>query len=729
MIALRRGVMIAAVLLGVALIAAVLVIVHQRSPSRGLPYHDSFARDEAGEWKAFGGTWAASNGVMRNDSDERGAKLITGSTRWRDYMIEADVMILGAGGDAGLIVRSSDEEEGVDAYTGYYAGIRNLDHMLVLGRAGHGWAEVTRRVAFDGQTVMTDRWYHLRLIAVGCQLTVIAESPSKENRTVLKVNDSDCIASGRAGLRSYGSGGEWRNIVIRQVTEAEVAGMLIGGEAAGAERSKAEVADIASANGFHAPETDYIAHALPSNPKTQPISSLTSFPVVLPQKAVVRGTVVLTSPGLYVQDSGGGVLVKMKRPERVRVGDEIEVSGLVRPGSFSATMENAEVRVLWGGSPMPALSVTAAQAATGRYDSTFVEAEGRLRRKSYGSDGTLSFELDSGSQEFRALLKHGDEGAFDTKLEIGSLLRIRGVSVVDAAYTGETVPFTLLVRSTDDVTVAAGPPWWSAAHLVALGTALLLLAVLANYLYHRVNGWRLRAIAEEREHLAYEMHDTLAQGFAGIGFQLEAIRTGVPEEMAATHRQVDLARELVRHSHAEARRTVDMLRPQQLESQGLLHALQACAQKLVAGGSVAVVAKSRGEMTAIPLRISDNLYRIGQEALANAVRHAHPQTLSILLEYERDAVRLSVRDDGVGFVVREDLGGFGVLGMRKRAASIGARLEIQSEPGAGTEVAVMAALPQRITVLTWPRLLYKFLRERYRNASTVKPSHTHPYRR
>ncbi|HEY9127075.1 MAG TPA: family 16 glycoside hydrolase, partial [Acidobacteriaceae bacterium] len=211
---LRRGVTITIVLLCLALIVIAALIVYRRSPGRGLPYHDSFAYDRAGEWRAFGGTWSVSNGAMRNDSDERGAKSITGSTRWRDYMIEADVMILGAGGDAGLIARSSDEEEGVDAYTGYYAGIRNLDHTLVLGRAGHGWAEVTRQVAFDGHTVQTDRWYHLKLIAVGCQLTAIAESPSRENRTVLTVNDSDCVASGRAGLRSYGSGGEWRNVVI-----------------------------------------------------------------------------------------------------------------------------------------------------------------------------------------------------------------------------------------------------------------------------------------------------------------------------------------------------------------------------------------------------------------------------------------------------------------------------------------------------------------------------------
>ena len=119
-------------------LGALVCIAYWHSPTRGLPYHDSFADSKAEEWHAFGGTWEVVNGSMRNDSDERGAKLLTGSTRWQNYSIEADVMLLGLGGDAGLIVRSSDEEEGVDAYNGYYAGLRTIDNSLALGRAGYG---------------------------------------------------------------------------------------------------------------------------------------------------------------------------------------------------------------------------------------------------------------------------------------------------------------------------------------------------------------------------------------------------------------------------------------------------------------------------------------------------------------------------------------------------------------------------------------------------------------
>jgi signal transduction histidine kinase len=326
-------------------------------------------------------------------------------------------------------------------------------------------------------------------------------------------------------------------------------------------------------------------------------------------------------------------------------------------------------------------------------------------------------------------MKRGRGNYLYNNLKLGSRLQIRGVAVVDSAYTQDITPFTLLVRSTDDIVKLAGPPWYSAPYLVAMAIGFLLFALLANLLYHRVDKWRLRAIVEEREHLAFEMHDTLAQGFAGIGFQLEAIRTGVPDELSSMHRQIDLASDLVRHSHAEARRTVDMLRPRQLESEGLLSALALCARRLVTGGSVAVISRSLGEVRPIPLRISDNLYRIGQEALANAVRHARPTRLNIVFEYKKNSVRLLIGDDGAGFVQGEELGGFGVLGMRKRAACISARFDVSSTLGHGTEVSVTAPLPPRMTFISWPGILSKFLREHLRNATTADPPHPHPYRR
>ena len=119
---IRRWILAGSLLVLLLALGFVALRAYLHSPRRGMPYRDSFAKGNADEWQAMGGTWELVNGEMRNNSDERGAKLLTGSPYWQNYSIEADVNLLGVSGDAGLIIRSSDEEEGVNSYSGYYAG-------------------------------------------------------------------------------------------------------------------------------------------------------------------------------------------------------------------------------------------------------------------------------------------------------------------------------------------------------------------------------------------------------------------------------------------------------------------------------------------------------------------------------------------------------------------------------------------------------------------------------
>lgn len=412
----------------------------------------------------------------------------------------------------------------------------------------------------------------------------------------------------------------------------------------------------------------------------------------------------------------------------LKVGDEVEVTGTVRENAFSPRLERATVRVLWEGTPMPPVSVTASQAATGAFDATFIEVEGRLVQKQYGPGDTLIFDFDAGSQSFRAIMNRGRGDYLYSRLKANSVLRVRGVSVSDAMYTHNLVPFAVLLRSTDDATVIAGPPWWSTGHLVAMAVGFLLLAISASYFHHHIESWRLRAVLEERERLAYEMHDTLSQSFAGIGFQLEAIRQGMTSEAPMLHQQLDLARELVRHSHDETRRSIAVLRPEQPKTEGLLEALRGCANCLVEGGTMQIVAIGTGDVTRIPLRVADTLYRIGQEALANAVGHGRPASITIKVVHERDLVRLLIEDDGDGFTPSDDLHGFGIRGMRKRAASISATLELDSRPGEGTRVSVAAAVPARLTLTSQPVLSSKNLWRHIRNAASSDKLDSNSYR-
>jgi signal transduction histidine kinase len=219
------------------------------------------------------------------------------------------------------------------------------------------------------------------------------------------------------------------------------------------------------------------------------------------------------------------------------------------------------------------------------------------------------------------------------------------------------------------------------------------------------------AVLDERQRLAHEMHDTLAQSFAGIGFQLQAIRDEI-DDRSAIDRELDLASSLVRRSHEEAKRSIAALRPELLESVGLLRALEQSAKSMVAGGAIRVTAFTSGEAHSIPVRISDTLFRIGQEALANAVRHANPNTLLISLIYGEANLQLLVEDDGNGFVVGADSAGFGIRGMRKRADTISAELQIRSAPGQGTVVRAIAPMPAKLMRTLWPTSIWHFFWER-----------------
>lgn len=701
---------LAAFLCVLAAIAGMILRAYLHSPIRGLPYHDSFVQDSADEWQAFGGTWEMAKGSMRNDSDERGAKLLSGSHYWRDYLIEADVMLLSSGGDAGLIIRSNDEEEGVDAYRGYYAGLRSIDNSLVLGRAGYGWMEATVKLASGNAEVKPLQWYHLKLLAYGCEIIASAAISPESLPTVARVTDRHCIRSGRAGLRSYVSGGVWRNVVIRAASQKDVLGMTGPPENTSDISTHGDSRESPGTLGFYAPSPRGDGYAFHSSSNTQSISSLRLASFTGPSMATIRGSVILTAPTLFVQDSTGGVSVPEPLSPSLKVGDQVEVTGQVHTTDFTTSLEHATVHALWEGTPIPAIMVSASQAATGAFNATFIEVEGRLRKKEYGPNNTLLLDFDAGAQSFRAIMSRGRGDALFVKLKPNSLLRLRGVCAVSSAFTHNLTPFVLLLRSPEDVDVLAEPPWLSARHLIVIALGILLLALFANYFYTRVEHWRLRAVLEERERLAHEMHDTLAQSFAGIGFQLEAIRNGVPEELHATHQQLNLATDLVRHSHEEARRSIATLRPESLESGDLLKALQTCAHRMIGEGSIHIFTSSDGDIRNMPLRITDTLYRIGQEAIANAVRHAHPATIKISLHYAKNLVTLLIVDDGIGFPQSGTLSGFGVRGMRKRADSIGAKFEIISELEEGTRVKTIAMLPPRLTFISWPQFLWKYFR-------------------
>jgi signal transduction histidine kinase len=197
-------------------------------------------------------------------------------------------------------------------------------------------------------------------------------------------------------------------------------------------------------------------------------------------------------------------------------------------------------------------------------------------------------------------------------------------------------------------------------------------------------------ILEERNRMAREIHDTLAQTFTGIILHL-----GVAERAMATAPEqallhIQTVRELARSGLAEARRSVEALRSQVLEDGDLYCALNRVAKPLSSDTNTRTVLEIIGTAYPLPLEVENNLLRIGQEALTNAFKYAQASLIKIELIYETEIFRLRVKDNGKGFDPDRIYfsNGFGFLGMQERARRLGAELAINSHPAEGTEIIV-----------------------------------------
>ena len=217
-----------------------------------------------------------------------------------------------------------------------------------------------------------------------------------------------------------------------------------------------------------------------------------------------------------------------------------------------------------------------------------------------------------------------------------------------------------------------------------LAVAAQIGIALENALLYRQG--QARAALDERMRLAREIHDTVAQSLTGVIVHLEALEHAAGDALAAADhraRALDLARIGLR----EARLSVQGLRASALDGQDLAAALAAVVARVDAAGAAAARFSVNGDAASVPAPVASELLRIGEEALTNALRHASADYLLATLRITQDHVRLVVEDDGAGIDPAEDAGaGFGLLGMRERAARLGGTLTIESQPGEGTRV-------------------------------------------
>ncbi|MBV9848360.1 MAG: sensor histidine kinase [Armatimonadetes bacterium] len=197
------------------------------------------------------------------------------------------------------------------------------------------------------------------------------------------------------------------------------------------------------------------------------------------------------------------------------------------------------------------------------------------------------------------------------------------------------------------------------------------------------------AVLEERNRLAREIHDTLAQGLTGVVVHLQAavdVDTTDPADRQAHIKQALL---LAKDSLAEARHSVWALRPHALEKSDLYGALRTLLGQMTAGTDLCARCRVAGTPYPLSPEVETHLLRIGQEALTNTLKHARASELCLDVAFESAQVRLRVQDNGQGFAPdRQASQGFGLRGIRERADSLGAEITITSQPGQGTELVI-----------------------------------------
>ena len=454
---------------------------------------------------------------------------------------------------------------------------------------------------------------------------------------------------------------------------------------------------------LYVPKLSFITVEAPAH--EVPFSSLLTFsPGETSEHRVrVRGVVGYQEPGkaVFIQREGRGLRILTAQDTKLKPGDVIDVLGFPATGESAPVLEDAVFHRV-GTQPPPSPVPLDLDLPWEIYDGNLITVDATLLSRNKQAEGVrLVFQHEQSL--FDATLSPQNAESGIEKVPLNSTVRVTGICLVQSGGLW-SIPqsFRVLLRSPDDLLVLRAPSWWTLRHTVWLlgivvGAFLVVLAwmvVLGRRLREQMELIRQKlqsgAVLQERNRIARELHDNLEQELAGITMQLDLAADCFERAPKIAQHALHTARNMSRHSMVDARRSVWDLRCHLLEQFDLVAALQQAVQPAPKRDDVSVKVSVHGKPIRLDAPIEMNLLRIGQEAVANAVKHGHAKVVEADLYYEEHQVRLCVTDDGRGF--RPDdgppSGHFGMLDMRERAQAMGSVLQVESQPELGTRVAV-----------------------------------------
>ena len=464
----------------------------------------------------------------------------------------------------------------------------------------------------------------------------------------------------------------------------------------------------------------------------------------LAQRVHVRGIVTFQRPGdrFFLQNGAFGLQIQSRQRMILAPGEVIDAVGFLSFENYLPVLQDAIFRKTQDPQvqikPQPA---TVQDLESGLYHANYISIIGNLiELTANASQGTTALVLQTSNFTYTAIAENVPGQERLASLAIGSRLRVRGIGLTQIDSAGALQSFQVLIRDGNEVEVLKKPSWltpnrllvgflilssalfviisWSlvlsrknAALNVAIGErekAQTALQQANDKLEERVKERteqlkfeitarkeaevQFKAVLSERTRLAQELHDTVEQTLTGIALQLDTASKLHGRNPENSLRHLDLARNMMAKSQIEVRRSVWDLRSRVQEQFDLSSALSEDARQITSGTNIKVRLETRGQPQPLPEVVEENLLRIGQEALANIIKHSQATEVDMELQFEVQQVSLQVKDNGVGFdrekAVGPNEGHFGLLGMSERAKRLGGQFITSSKLGQGTLVRV-----------------------------------------
>ncbi len=464
------------------------------------------------------------------------------------------------------------------------------------------------------------------------------------------------------------------------------------------------------------------------------------------QRSRVRGVVVarLGAESLAIEDDSGGLIIKGGELSPFAPGDPIEAVGFEELENFLPFLQDSVVTRTGESQGLPAIvRPSIDELLLGKFhacliglEADLIEISDRPAADGSGKGREIVMTLQSGGHAFKADFADSAVENAGLPFEPGSKVSLTGLCLAEANRIGRVDSFRMRLAGPAAVRVMQPPPWLNRQRLgLALAFAMGGMILSGLWVYfasmknrrlraeikerkkltvelqqakqqlsmrvderteelklqiseRRESEVRFKAVIGERTRLAQELHDGLQQGLTGLALQLDTssrLRERLPEQ---SNHHLELARILVRQTHVDLRNSVWNLRSRSQEDFSLLEALRQSSHRATEGTDVQVEVSQSGELHNLSELQEENLLRIGQEALHNALKHSQSDRMEIHLDFSPNLLVLRIRDFGKGFspltVDGPSQGHFGLSGMAERAQRIGGSLEIHSEPGAGT---------------------------------------------